>query len=71
MYDLEADRLGSMMFVRPDGSFLCADPCRGNMPLVRRTGRARVEEEGSSLLDYARAPIGRLSAEADGCPARE
>jgi len=31
--------------------YLCADPCRGNMPPVRRTGRAGVGEDGSSLLD--------------------
>ncbi len=33
--------------------FLCADPCRGNMPLGRRTGRAASREDGSSLLDCA------------------
>lgn len=30
--------------------FLCADPCRGGMPLRQRTGRAQVGEEEASLL---------------------
>ena len=39
--------------VGEDGSSLldCADPCRGRMPLRRRTGRARVGEEAIPLLD--------------------
>ncbi len=45
-----------------DRIFLCADPCRGNMPPVRRTGRARVGENGSSLLDCTQVPRGRMSA---------
>jgi aspartyl-tRNA(Asn)/glutamyl-tRNA(Gln) amidotransferase subunit A len=35
------------------GAFdLCTDPCRGNMPLRRRTGRAASREDASSLLDW-------------------
>ncbi len=31
--------------------FLCVDPCRGDKPPERRTGRARVGEEAPSLLE--------------------
>lgn len=38
--------------------FLCADPCRGNMPLKRRTGRAARGEDETSLLDCAQTRSG-------------
>lgn len=32
--------------------YLCTDPCKGNMPLKQRTGRAASREDETSLLDY-------------------
>ena len=37
--------------------FLCASPCRGNMPLKRRMARAASREDKSLLLDCAWASM--------------